>query len=166
MRLDALFEVKNGIASTGLTIFPAPVADSVPYLRPASTQRRTIAGWIMRAEVEANHIHPAETLFVSTNGEGSHSYAYVSSFAFVGNSDVCVLLPRQAMSLQEKIFYARCISLNRYRFSYGRKPKGERLKRVELPAYAPEWIKREQLCAEAWPSLQRLLRTEHPATQP
>ncbi len=29
--------------------------------------------------------------------------------------------------------------MNRYKFSYGRKPKGERLKQIELPSVAPEW---------------------------
>ena len=37
------------------------------------------------------------------------------------------------MSLEEKLFYAVCITKNRYRFSYGRKPKGKRLKSLVLP---------------------------------
>jgi len=51
-----------------------------------------------------------------------------------------VLIPKRNMSIQEKIFYARCITLNRYKFSYGRKPKGERLKRVEVPQVVPAWV--------------------------
>ena len=37
------------------------------------------------------------------------------------------------MPLFEKIFYAYCISINRFKFSYGRKPKGERLENIMLP---------------------------------
>src|SRR5260363_190716 len=48
-----------------------------------------------------------------------------------------LLLPKQKMTLAEKIFYAKAISLNRSKFSYGRKPKGERLKSIKLPDHPP-----------------------------
>ena len=38
------------------------------------------------------------------------------------------------MTLREKLFYAMCISHNRFKFSYGRKPKGDRLASILLPA--------------------------------
>ncbi|MFL9955302.1 restriction endonuclease [Paraburkholderia nemoris] len=139
-KLDDLFIVKNGIATTDLNVLLRQEADAIPLIRPASTQLRTLAGWVSRANVKQQNIYPAESLFVSTNGEGSHTYAYVSQFEFVPNSDVSVLLPRVPMTLLEKIFYARCITLNRFLFSYGRKPKGDRLKNIALPSDLPEWI--------------------------
>lgn len=138
MRLDELFSIKNGIASTGLNIEPLKQFAHIPYLRPASTQQRTLAGWVWLGDVEDSHIYPAETLFVSTNGEGSHTYSYVSSFEFIPNSDVSVLIPKREMTLLEKIYYARCITKNRYRFSYGRKPKGKRLGMINLPDAMPK----------------------------
>ena len=47
------------------------------------------------------------------------------------------------MSLQQKLYYAFCITKNRYLFSYGRKPKGDRLKRIKLPNASdiPSWAK-------------------------
>ena len=140
MRLDELFVVKNGIASSELVIHASKVGQSIPFIRPSSTQNRTIAGWINPMMVKDEHIHPSESLFVSTNGEGSHSYSYVSRFEFVPNSDVSVLIPKREMTLNEKLFYARCITMNRYRFSYGRKPKGDRLKSIELPDSVPNWV--------------------------
>ena len=44
------------------------------------------------------------------------------------------------MSIQEKLYYALCITKNRYKFSYGRKPKGERLKELLLPKYPPDYV--------------------------
>jgi hypothetical protein len=58
-------------------------------------------------------------------------YSYVSSFEFVPNS---VLIPKEKMSLAEKLYYALCVTANRRKFSYGRKPKGDRLKAILLPA--------------------------------
>lgn len=137
MRLDQLFTIKNGIASTGLTIEVSKQSYHLPYLRPASTQERTLSGWVWLRDIENKDIYPSDTLFVSTNGEGSHSYAYVSSFEFVANSDISLLIPKKAMTITEKLYYALCITNNRWRFSYGRKPKGKRLASIELPDYVP-----------------------------
>src|SRR5260221_5705333 len=111
MKLDALFVVRNGTVATGLDVRSRPFEYSIPFLRPASTQQRTIAGWVCRRDVDSDQIFEPETLFVSTDGEGSHTHAYVASFEFVCNSNVSVLLPRVPMSIQEKLFYARCITL-------------------------------------------------------
>lgn len=136
MRLDQLFTIKNGVSSTGLSIQASKQRHHLPYLRPASTQERTLAGWVWLPDIDSDDIYPSETLFVSTDGEGSHSYAYVSSFEFVANSNVSVLIPKRPMSLLEKLYYALCITRNRWRFSYGRKPKGKRLS-IELPERMP-----------------------------
>ncbi|HHW4900740.1 TPA: restriction endonuclease subunit S [Escherichia coli] len=140
MLLGNLFYIRNGISMSGMKVCHSSFPDSVPVLRPASTQERTIAGWINRASVDECNIYPAGALFVSTNGEGSHSYSYVSSFEFVCNSDISVLIPKKDMGLFEKIYYSRCITMNRYLFSYGRKPKGKRLKHIELPDIIPDWV--------------------------
>ncbi|CDG33929.1 FIG00848405: hypothetical protein [Parasaccharibacter apium] len=56
----------------------------------------------------------------------------------VANSDVAVLIPKQTnMPLEVKLYYAKCITANRYLFSYGRKPKGDKLKKIKIP-YFPE----------------------------
>ncbi|MBK4824846.1 restriction endonuclease subunit S [Pectobacterium versatile] len=135
MLLNELFYIRNGIVTSGLVVRKYPFENSVPFLRPASTQERTISGWVDRGDVGERNIYPKNSLFVSTNGEGSHSYSYVSSFEFSCNSDVSVLLPVREMSIAEKIFFSRCITMNRYLFSYGRKPKGKRLKSISLPEF-------------------------------
>ena len=131
-RLDEIFTVYNGIASTKIELYNDKKDKSIAFVRPASTHQRTLSGFLEKKSVEKKHIYPKGTLFVSTNGEGSHSYSYVSTMEFVPNSDVSVLIPKEDMSVEEKIYYALCITKNRYRFSYGRKPKGKRLKSLIL----------------------------------
>lgn len=145
IRLDELFEVKNGLVSGNVNLLPKRTTTSVPYIRPAKTQQRTVAGWVEKTSIPNKHRYPKHTIFVSTNGEGSHTYAYVSNFEFVANSDVSILIPKREMPLMEKIFYAKAITANRQKFSYGRKPKGERLKAIELPDSLPEWVKSTNL---------------------
>jgi hypothetical protein len=131
--LKDLFEIKNGIAATGLNIKENRFSDCIAYIRPASTSVRVIRGFLERSVMDEKHIYPKGSLFVSTNGEGSHSYSYVSIEDFVPNSDVSVLIPKDDMSLELKLYYAKCIVANRYLFSYGRKPKGKRLSGLLLP---------------------------------
>lgn len=144
-RLDQLFEVKNGLLSNLVTVSKHRTESSIPYIRPASTQHRTIAGWVEKSSVPSAHRHPKHSLFVSTNGEGSHTFAYVSAFEFAANSDVSILVPKTEMSLAAKLFYAKAITLNRSKFSYGRKPKGDRLKSITLPDAPPEWAESDLL---------------------
>lgn len=124
VKIEEIFTIKNGIAATGLKENEKPFNDSVMYVRPAATQARTLRSYISRSSAPKEKIFPEGSLFVSTNGEGSHSYSYVSTCEFVPNSDVSVLTPKREMSIEEKLFYAQCITANRYLFSYGRKPKG------------------------------------------
>lgn len=141
VRLDSLFVPVNGIGSAGLKRFPAgPDASYVPYVRPSYRQATSIDAFVSKATAGEAHVFPKGTLYVSTNGQGSHTYAYVSTFEFVPNSDVCVLQPITPMSIQDKLFYALCITSNRYRYSYGRKPKGDRLAEMVLPSRPPDWV--------------------------
>lgn len=145
MKLEELFEIKNGVSSSVVNVFPHPGDGMAPYIRPASTQNRTIAGWVAKSPHVTNHLYPAETIFVSTDGEGSHTYSYVSDFEFIPNSNVSVLLPKRSMSINEKVYYACCITMNRYKFSYGRKPKGDRLKQIDLPDSVPDWVSKTKV---------------------
>lgn len=136
--IDDLFIIKNGIAATGLKESIKKFKGSVMYVRPASTHLRTKRSFVSEDCVLKSHIYPKGTLFVSTNGEGSHTYSYVSTEKFIPNSDVSVLIPRKEMAIETKIFYSRCITANRYLFSYGRKPKGNKLKNISLPKVTKE----------------------------
>jgi len=134
MKLSDLFKVYNGIATSGLDI--SPIKDehyNIPFLRPSSRALNSIAGYISSNEIDDKYIFNSNSLYVSTNGQGSHSYSYVYPTDFSANSDIAVLIPKKEMSLDEKLFYAAIITLNRYKFSYGRKPKGNRLKNLIVP---------------------------------
>lgn len=142
VKIEEIFTITNGIAVTGLKEQEKPFKNSIMYVRPAATQARTLRSYIAKSSVAENKIFPEGSLFVSTNGEGSHSYSYVSTSEFVPNSDVSVLTPKREMSIQEKLFYAQCITSNRYLFSYGRKPKGKKLKSIKVPLLEGEDIEK------------------------
>lgn len=137
--LSSLFHMKNGIASTGLErISYKKNANWIPYIRPSYRQSTSIDAYVNRNMLMDDEVYPKNTLYVSTNGQGSHTFSYVSVGDFVPNSDVTVLLPKREMILKEKLFYAMCITHNRFKFSYGRKPKGQKLAEILLPSTITE----------------------------
>lgn len=138
VRLDELFDIGKGVAPSKFdSVKSESFEGSVALLRPAYRQGNTLIGYVDPGGYE---VYPEETLFVSTNGEGSHSYAYVAEQPFLCNNDVSPLVARSPMTLNEKLFYAMAITANRPRFGYARKPKGERLASLQLPATPPDWV--------------------------
>lgn len=138
--ISALFEIRNGISSSEVIRNDTKDSENwVPYVRPSYRQETSIDAYVNKNLVPSEKVFPSGTLYVSTDGQGSHTFSYVSTFEFVPNSNVSVLIPKREMSLQEKLFYAHCITNNRYKFSYGRKPKGERLQSVLVPEYPPHY---------------------------
>lgn len=139
--LSTLFICVNGVPSSDVSRSTIRKSENwIPYIRPSYRQETSFVEYVSKSDVPANKSFPSGTLYVSTDGQGSHTYSYVSTTEFVPNSNVTVLLPNRKMSLQEKLYYAHCITGNRYRFSYGRKPKGVRLENIELPEYPPEYV--------------------------
>lgn len=141
IRLDELFYDIPGIASSNVIRSNERLSENwIPYIRPSYRQETCIDAYVNRGLLPSNKIYPSGTLYVSTDGQGSHTFSYVSTFEFVPNSNVTVLIPKRQMSIQEKLYYAQCITNNRYKFSYGRKPKGERLREVLLPQFPPSYV--------------------------
>ena len=144
VQLETIFDVYNGVSSSEVKRYQSKIDSSyIPYVRPSYRQETSIDAYVSKNEVEQKYIFPPETLYVSTDGQGSHSYSYVSTFEFVPNSNVSVLIPKNDMTLSEKLFYANCITKNRWLFSYGRKPKSGKLKKIFIPSAAPKFISDE-----------------------
>ena len=132
--LRELFSIENGVAAISLLRSKEKKNDNwIPLIRPSYRQSTSIDAYVNKYLVPQEKVYSKGTLYVSTDGQGSHTYAYVSVSEFVPNSNVAVLKPKRPMTLREKLFYAMCISRNRFKFSYGRKPKGEKLEKIMLP---------------------------------
>ena len=144
VRLDTIFDVYNGLASSQVEVKEEPEFETdIRYIRPSQSYAGSIAGYVDTMQIDDKYIYPDNTIYVSTDGQGSHSYSYVSSFKFVPNSNVSVLIPKNEMTLQEKLYYSICVTANRFKFSYGRKPKGDRLKDILIPVSPPEYVYKE-----------------------
>ncbi len=134
--VNELFYLNSGISSSEVQRFSEKINDDlIPYIRPTKDQRYSVDAYVNKKKIPSKYIFPKNTLYVSTDGQGSHSYAYVSIFQFVPNSNVSVLIPKRNMTIIEKLYYAFCLTNYRYKFSYGRKPKGDRFKNLIIPEF-------------------------------
>lgn len=140
--LEDLFDFKYGISSNKVPRSSRRLTENhIHFIRPSHKQDTSIDSYVDKRLIPTKYVFPENTIYVATNGQGSHTYSYVSTEEFVPNSDVYVLIPKIPMSLEEKIFYTFCIKKNRFKFNYNRKPKGNRLKKLLVPKEIPsKWV--------------------------
>jgi type I restriction enzyme M protein len=131
LRIKDLFDMENGYTASIFQLLKNQREGCVPLFRPTSDMHHLIAGWIESKE-HSEKVHKAGSLMVSTDGEGSHTYAYVTPIDFIPNSNTAVLKPKSPMPLSFQLFVSIAITNERWRYSYGRKPKGDRLKNLLL----------------------------------
>ncbi len=132
VRVSDLFDMDNGYTANAFRLSDKKKEGYVPLFRPTSDMHHLIAGWVEKSKGNRGKIYPAGSLMVSTDGEGSHTYAYVTPVDFIPNSNTAVLKPKLPMPLSFLLFISIAITNERWRYSYGRKPKGDRLKNLLL----------------------------------
>lgn len=89
---------------------------------------------------------PAGTITVALGGEGGAGTAFLQPFPYYCGRDVMVLTPRTPMTEQELLWWATCITENRFRFGFGRQAN-RTLKDLPLPdpATMPGWVSRADI---------------------
>lgn len=83
----------------------------------------------------------AGTLSVALGGQGGAGVAFLQPSPYYCGRDVMVLTPIRPMADQEKLWWAACITANRFRFGFGRQAN-RTLKDIELPQpeKTPGWV--------------------------
>ncbi len=148
--LSELFEIKNGMSVSDLIYPKDRFENSLPVYRPSNSILNIIDGFIARDEALKDfekYVFPKESIIVSLDGEGSHTYSYLSQEDFIPNSNVAVLVPKDELTKNEKLFYSIVITKYGPLFNYGRKPRGENLGAIKLPEKheIPQWVSELQL---------------------
>lgn len=85
---------------------------------------------------------PASTITVALNGQGGAGVAFLQPYPFYSGFHVMILTPKKFMTEQEKLWWAMCITANRFRFGFGRQAN-RTLKDLNLPPLKnmPTWVK-------------------------
>jgi hypothetical protein len=133
-RLDEVFELRYGhsLELNALTQVEPP--EGVNFVSRAMGNNGVTA----RVESDVEPAKPGE-MSVALGGNGVLS-TFVQPEPFVCGRDVMILTAKnQAMSIPEKLWWARCIWENRYRFSYGRQAN-RTLGSLLVPSEVPAWV--------------------------
>lgn len=145
IQIQDLFEVKGGSNITASQLSAEPFANSIPVVGASGALKKTVVGYIDKDNV-SNKVFPQNTIYVSTNGALCCT-AFLAPCEFAGNIDMVALIEKRPLTIKQKLYYCLCINANKYRFSYGRKPKGARFSTLEIPApeEIPSWVETIEL---------------------
>lgn len=148
VKLSEYFDIYSGIEKSKVSYSEVKLnQDYIPYIRPSNEYNSTFNGFVDRLSCNKSKIYPKETIFYGNTGAGCHTFAYVSQNEFVPNNNVSVLIAKVNLLLEEKLFYANCITSNRYRFSYGRIPNLNRITNLLIPSKdsIPDFIYQQKI---------------------
>ena len=145
IQIQDLFEIKSGSNITASQLSEEPFTNSIPVVGASGALKKTVVGYIDKNSI-SNKVFPQNTIYVSTNGALCCT-AFLAPCEFTGNIDMVALIEKQPLTIKQKLYYCLCINANKYRFSYGRKPKGARFSTLEIPApeEIPAWVETVEL---------------------
>lgn len=144
MRLDALFYSLRGNDLDRNTLVEVEPPDGVNYVSRVGgnngVSRRVLAPPGLTP-------YPAGLLTVALGSRNFALATFLQPEPFVTGQNIQVLSPRNPeMPTLEKLWWATCITANRYRFGFGRYAN-RTLDSLELPDQIPEWVLAESSTA-------------------
>ena len=87
------------------------------------------------------NVEPYEDGLITVSLGGSYLLSsFLQPKKFYTAQNVAVLIPKRKMSVNEKIFYCKCISMNRQKYSAFGREANRTLKKLEVPNNIPLWI--------------------------
>jgi len=84
---------------------------------------------------------PGGSITVALSGQGGAGVAFLQPYPFYSGYHIMILTPKQKMTEQELLWWATCITANRFRFGFGRQAN-RTLKDIRLPSpkSIPAWV--------------------------
>lgn len=132
IKLSVLFEVKYGHSYELINMVEEK--NGIPFIS-RSAEANGVTARVVQSEGLPT---PAGCLTVALGGSSVLSTFLQPEPCYEGR-DVAILTPKTLMTDSEKIWYARAIRENQFRFNYGRQANRE-LPNLVLPE-APDWAK-------------------------
>jgi len=137
-KTSELFELEYGHSLELNRLTHSTGADAVNFVGRAARNNGVTA---RVSPVPALVPAAAGTISVALGGQGGAGVAFLQPFPYYCGRDVMVLTARREMSDAEKLWWAYCITANRFRFGFGRQAN-RTLKDLLLPSpeSIPDWV--------------------------
>ena len=138
MRLDELFHSKRGHDLDKNSLEEADPPAGVNYVSRVGGNNGVSGRVLLPPGIDPE---PAGALTVALGSRNFALATFVQPEPFVTGQNIQILIPRDpSMSVMEKLWWASCITANRYRFGFGRYAN-RTLNSLELPESLPAWLK-------------------------
>jgi len=136
-KVSDLFTVKYGNSLELINLVQCKSTDknAVPFVSRTEKNNGISAFVEEELDIDKNSAH---TLTVAVGG--SVLSTFYQPLPFYTGFHVLVLEPKEQMSVVEMLFYAKCISANKYKYNYGRQAN-KTLKNILIPSQIPEELK-------------------------
>lgn len=137
VKISELFNVVYGVnlELVNLTRCRSIDKNSIPFVSRTENNNGVSAYVEAELDIDSNLGHT-----LSVAGGGSVLSTFYQPLPYYSGRDLYVLIPKKKMSLIEMLFYAKCISANKYKYNYGRQAN-KTLKDILIPAQIPEELK-------------------------
>lgn len=129
IKISDLFEVKYGVNLEFVNLDECKSTDfnAIPFVSRSEKNNGVSAFVEKLIDLEPN---PGHTLSVA--GGGSVLSTFYQPIPYYSGRDLYVLIPRIELSVFEMLFYAKCISSNKYKYNYGRQAN-KTLREILIP---------------------------------
>lgn len=134
VKVSDIFEIKYGVTFELINLTQGKSTDYnvIPFVS-RTEKNNGISAFVEKIiDIEPN---PAHSLSVAVGG--SVLSTFYQSKPYYSGFHVFVLIPKQDLSIIEMLFYAKCISANKYKYNYGRQAN-RTLKDILIPEEAPK----------------------------
>ena len=137
LKISELFDISYGVNQELVRMNQCKKADkdAVPFVSRTRNNNGVSAYVKLDSKVETN---PPHTLSVA--GGGSPLATFYQPLSYCSGRDIYILTPKKKTGLIEMLFFAKCISENAYKYSYGRQAN-RTLKDILIPSAIPKSLK-------------------------
>lgn len=139
VKVSELFHIKYGNSLELINLVQCKSTDknAVPFV--SRTENNNGVSAFVEEEIQLDK-NPAHTLTVAVGG--SVLSTFYQPLSYYTGFHILILEPKKGMSIIEMLFYAKCISSNKYKYNYGRQAN-RTLKDILIPAEIPNKLKEE-----------------------
>ena len=129
VKISDIFEIKYGNSLELINLEQCKCTDlhSIPFVSRTEKNNGVSSFVFERIDIDTN---PSHTLSVAVGG--SVLSTFYQPLPYYTGFHVLVLSPKRKMNVAEMLFYAKCISSNKYKYNYGRQAN-KTLKDIFIP---------------------------------
>ena len=156
IKVGDIFEVRYGINLELVRLEQCDKDDEEAIYFVSRTEKNNGVSAIVKQMID---IEPNSGHTISVAGSGSVMSCFYQRLPYYSGRDLYILIPKQALSVIEMLFYAYCLQMNKYKYSYGRQAN-RTLKNILVPSEMPSHF--SQIEQNVLASIQKTINDELP----